>query len=93
MTKLNLDLVPASDYDTTLDTATCGSGTATSSWIEVNNPAAGNNMCIEQWNIGKRGTSCVRVEGYFRRAKALEDATNDAACDLIMDYVSYEVKI
>ena len=49
-------------------------------------------MCLEQWNIGKRGTSCVRVEGYFRRAKALEHA-NDATCDLVMDYVSYEVKI
>ena len=50
-------------------------------------------MCLESWNIGSRGKSCVRVEGYFKRAKAITDTTNDAACDLVMDYVSYEVKI
>ena len=50
-------------------------------------------MCIEAWNIGARGKSCVKVEGYFKRNKAITDTTNDAACDLVMDYVSYEVKI
>ena len=50
-------------------------------------------MGIEAWNIGARGKSCVKVEGYFKRNKAITDTTNDAACDLVMDYVSYEVKI